>query len=66
MVVDVNASNNLPRFGTPHALFHIEPNLNGPYDPAADGQKFLVNSGAQKEGSEPANLVLSWPAELRR
>lgn len=27
--MDVNASNNVPRFGTPHALFHIEPNLDG-------------------------------------
>jgi hypothetical protein len=32
----------------------------------ADGKKFLINSGDQKEGNEPLTLVQNWPAELKK
>ena len=66
MAVDVNTSGNAPQFGTPRPLFHIEPNLNGPYDVTQDGKRFLVNGWTQKQGGEPATLVLNWPAELKK
>ena len=65
MAVDANTSGGSFRFGTPHFLFHVFPNQNGPFDPTADGKKFLVNGADQKAGSEPATLVLNWPGEIR-
>jgi Tol biopolymer transport system component len=65
MAVDASTSGGSFRFGSPHFLFHINANQNGPFDPSADGKKFLVNGTDQKAGSEPATLVLNWPAEIR-
>ena len=66
MAADVDTSGNAPQFGVPRPLFHVEPNLNGPYDVTADGKRFLVNSWSQKESGQPATLVLNWPAELKK
>jgi serine/threonine protein kinase/Tol biopolymer transport system component len=67
MAVDVNTSGNAVRLGVPHALFQglAVQRQAGAFDVTADGQKFLVNSGNLKEGSEPMTLVQNWPAELK-
>jgi eukaryotic-like serine/threonine-protein kinase len=66
--VDVNASGNAVRLGTPHDLFQTVgiQREYGPFDVSADGKKFLLNSGNLKEGSDPFTLVLNWPAELKK
>jgi eukaryotic-like serine/threonine-protein kinase len=68
VAVDVNASGNAVRLGTPHDLFQTVgiQREYGPFDVAADGKKFLLNSGNLKEGSDPFTLVLNWPAELKK
>jgi eukaryotic-like serine/threonine-protein kinase len=66
MSADANISGNAPQFGASRPLFHVEPNLNGPYDVTKDGKRFLVNSWSQKESGQPATLVLNWPAELKK
>jgi eukaryotic-like serine/threonine-protein kinase len=68
VAVDVNASGNAVRLGTPRDLFQtigIQREY-GPFDVTADGKKFLLNSGNLKEGSDPFTLVLNWPAELKK
>jgi hypothetical protein len=35
------------------------------FDATADGKKFLINSGNQKEGNEPVTLVQNCPAEKK-
>jgi eukaryotic-like serine/threonine-protein kinase len=66
--VDVNASGNAVRLGTPHDLFQTVgiQREYGPFDVSADGKRFLLNSGNLKEGSDPFTLVLNWPAELKK
>jgi serine/threonine protein kinase len=68
VAVDVNASGNAVRLGTPHDLFQTVgiQREYGPFDVSTDGKKFLMNSGNLKEGSDPFTLVLNWPAELKK
>jgi Tol biopolymer transport system component len=68
MAVDVSTSGNAVRLGVPHPLFHAlaAQRQAGAFDVTGDGKKFLINSGNQKEGSEPLTLVQNWPAELNK
>ncbi|MGA8212414.1 MAG: protein kinase [Candidatus Sulfotelmatobacter sp.] len=68
VAVDVNASGNAVRLGTPRDLFQTVgiQREYGPFDVTADGKKFLLNSGNLKEGSDPFTLVLNWPVELKK
>ena len=68
VAVDVNASGNAVRLGTPHDLFQTVgiQREYGAFDVTADGKKFLLNSGNLKEGSDPFTLVLYWPTELKK
>jgi Tol biopolymer transport system component len=68
VAVDVSTSPNAVRLGVPHTLFHAVAVQRGAgaFDVTADGKKFLVNSGNQKDGNEPLTLVLNWPAELKK
>jgi serine/threonine protein kinase/Tol biopolymer transport system component len=57
--------------GTPQPLFAIEPALNVnlfPYQPVADGQRFLVNAQASGEATAatPIIVVLNWTAGLKK
>jgi Tol biopolymer transport system component len=66
--VDVNTSGNAVKLGATHTLFQavgIQRDF-GPYDVTADGNKFLINSGNLKEGTEPVTLVQNWPAALKK
>src|SRR5579864_537054 len=68
MAVDVSTANRAIRLGVPHVLFQVvgAQRQSGPYDAAADGKKFLINSGNPQEGNEPVTLVQNWPAELKK
>ncbi len=68
VAVDVNASGNAVRLGTPHDLFQTVgvQREYGPFDVTVDGKKFLLNSGNLKEGGDPFTLVLNWPSELKK
>jgi eukaryotic-like serine/threonine-protein kinase len=66
--VDFSTRGGAPHLGAPRALFQavgIQRDF-GAYDVTADGEKFLLNSGNLKEGSDPLTLVLNWAAELKR
>jgi Tol biopolymer transport system component len=68
IAVDVNTSGNAIHLGVPHTLFQaigIQRDW-GPFDVTADGKRFLINSGNQKEGSDPFTLMLNWTAELNK
>jgi len=36
------------------------------YDVTADGARFLVNTPVEGAGSSPINVVLDWPAGLKK
>ena len=55
------------RAGTPVPLFPAHPNPSGlPYDVAADGQRFLVDTVAADEGSPPLTVISGWTGLLER
>ena len=68
MAVDVDPTGSAPRLGVPHALFQATglQRQVGAYVAAKDGQRFLVNSGSTKHGTEPLTLVMNWIAEVKR
>jgi hypothetical protein len=76
MAVDLDLKNSVPRIGAPRALFpvHLAPvsyqNRMGtawdPFEVAADGTRFLVNSPDQPQAAEPINVVVNWDAELKK
>ena len=68
MAVDVSTVNRAIRLGVPHVLFQVvgAQRQSGPYDAAAVGKKFFINSGNPQEGNEPVTLVQNWPAELKK
>ena len=76
MAVDLDLKNSVPRIGAPRALFpvHLAPvsyqNRMGtawdPFEVAADGKRFLVNSPDQPRAAEPINVVVNWDAELKK
>jgi hypothetical protein len=37
-----------------------------PFEVAADGKRFLVNSPDQLQAAEPINVVVNWDAELEK
>ena len=68
-----NASSSAFEAGPSQPLFGIEPLGNliisrYPYQPAADGQRFLVNvpSGGEGAGATPITMVLNWQAVLNK
>ncbi len=57
--------------GSPQALFDIQP-IYGPlagrfaYQPAADGQRFLVLANVAGTAAPPITVVLNWQAGLKK
>jgi hypothetical protein len=71
MAVDVDLSGSAPRIGIPKRLFDMHPVYSpltqaSPYDVAADGQRFLIDSMDHATPSQPINLVLNWEAQLKK
>ncbi len=75
MSVDLDTTGAVPHIGTPKTLFSVRlatlvQNRIGstidPFDVAADGKRFLVNSVDRPETVEPINLILNWDAELKK
>jgi len=72
MAVEVDLSGSAPRIGIPKKLFEMHPVYSpsspeaSPYDVAADGQRFLIDSMDHVPAPQPINLVLNWEAELRK
>ena len=57
--------------GAPQALFELDPIFSPiggrfAYQPAADGQRFLVLSSAGSAAAAPINVVLNWQAGLKK
>jgi Tol biopolymer transport system component/tRNA A-37 threonylcarbamoyl transferase component Bud32 len=73
MAVPVNRNGDNLNFGTPVALFQAPfetgganiTNVGRPYDPAADGQKFVMNSSIETS-VEPLTLVTNWTSLLKK
>jgi eukaryotic-like serine/threonine-protein kinase len=76
MAVDLDLKNSVPRIGIPKELFPVhlallswQNRLGSAWDPfevAADGKRFLVNSPDQPQAAEPINVVVNWDAELKK
>ena len=67
MATEVNGSSGTFEFGIPKPLFELRVNVAvaSPYDVAADGQRFLVASLIEQDGTPPATVVLNWTAALQ-
>ena len=58
--------------GRPEPLFQTAVPLTGLADdrnyyvPTQDGQRFVVNSLATAENTQPLTLVLNWPTDLKK
>ncbi|HEY3349630.1 MAG TPA: protein kinase [Thermoanaerobaculia bacterium] len=53
--------------GPPALLFAIHPSLNGSaYDATGDGQRFLVNTVPDEQGSPPLSLLVHWTRLLEK
>jgi hypothetical protein len=64
--VDVSEDNGNFVVGQAHRLFQVNAFANGtPYDVTRDGKRFLFNVGTQ-DASAPLNLVVNWPAEVKK
>jgi len=67
VAVDVDTAGGVPRLGVPHVLMQaigVQRQV-GSYVVAADGKKFLINSGT-KQHSEPETLLTNWTAKVRK
>ena len=52
--------------GSPTSLFKIDSIIEGDYEAAADGQRFLINSSVTGAQSLPFTVVLNWTKDLKR
>jgi serine/threonine protein kinase/Tol biopolymer transport system component len=75
MAVDLDLKKAVPRIGIPKALFPVHfalvpyQNRMGAWDPfevAADGKRFLVNSPDQLQAAEPINVIVNWDEEFKK
>ena len=64
-VVEVKASEGVFEFGTPQRLF-TGPVDFGAWDVTPDGQRFLSNAPQLQQSALPINVVLNWPALLKK
>ena len=64
--VPVTLSGDDVKVGAPQPLFHATvAGVGVTFDVGADSKRLLVNV-ASEEGTTPLNLVVNWPAELRK
>jgi eukaryotic-like serine/threonine-protein kinase len=76
LAAELDLKGTVPRIGTPKALFPVhlmlvslQNRLGSAWDPfevAADGKRFLVNSTDQPQAAEPINVIVNWDAELKK
>jgi Tol biopolymer transport system component/predicted Ser/Thr protein kinase len=64
MAVDVQPGADL-KVGTPKPLFDLPGGSRG-WDPAPDGQRFLVNAPVVESNSVPLSLVVNWTSRLKK
>jgi len=67
VAVDADTAAGVPRLGVPHVLMQaigVQRQV-GSYVVAADGKKFLINSGTNQH-SEPETLLTNWTAKVRK
>ena len=67
MAVDIDPGPPF-RAGTPHLLFKAESLVGGnqPFEPAADGQHFLLAIRPQSVSNAPITVMLNWQAGLKK
>lgn len=70
MAVSVSRNGDNLEFGKPVALFESTFELTGnnvgrPYDPAPDGQKFVMNSAVETR-AQPLTLVTNWSSLVKK
>jgi Tol biopolymer transport system component len=66
MAVDVDTSGGRVRAGTPRFLFQMPEGGNLAWDVTADGERFLVGVPVVRSTSRILDLVVNWPASLRK
>jgi Tol biopolymer transport system component len=68
MAVSVKLGNDIAEPSAPRELFRL-PVANrefSPFEPAADGKRFLIRATPQQAVPEPLNLIINWTALLKR
>jgi len=68
MAVSVKLGNDIAEPSAPRELFRLPiayPDFS-PFEPALDGQRFLVRATPQQAVPEPLILIVNWTALLKR
>jgi Tol biopolymer transport system component len=65
VAVDVDASQDM-RVGTPKPLFQLPEGANFAWDVTPDGERFLIGVPVVKSTSRVLDLVVNWPAALKK
>lgn len=66
MAAELNESHGALQVASHRILFPLKFGLSDSYDVFPDGKHFLLNTNATEEASTPLNLVVNWPAELKK
>jgi dipeptidyl aminopeptidase/acylaminoacyl peptidase len=67
MAAEIRPLGTSLEIGTVRPLFQVRPSFPGNvYDVTGDGKRFLVNSTTMDEIVTPINLVVNWPAALKK
>ena len=64
--VDVKAHSDMFEVGEPKPLFALPGGAGGSFDQTADGKKFLVISSGAQQPTRPLQLIVNWPAKLKK
>jgi Tol biopolymer transport system component len=66
--VDVRENGSALELGTPRPIMKVAAvsGTDGPFEPAADGKRFLVNSLLEQKGTQTLTLVNNWTADLKK
>jgi hypothetical protein len=68
MAVSLKLGTDFVEASAPRELFPLPGVENGysPYEPAADGQRFLVRATPPQQTAEPLTVIVNWPALMKK
>jgi hypothetical protein len=68
MAVSMKVGTDSMEPSTPRELFSLRAVDVGlsPYEVAADGRRFLVRATPQRQSAQPLNVIVNWPALLKK
>ena len=68
MVVGVKFGTDFVEASAPRELFRLPGVEDGysPFEPAPDGERFLVRATPQQQAAAPLTVIVNWPARMRK